>query len=71
MTAGLFDAIVATLGAIHGGSLTANLTIDYRRPVPLRRLLRMEAVVDRIVGVRCHVSLVCSMRRRFSRKHVR
>jgi acyl-coenzyme A thioesterase PaaI-like protein len=54
--AGLFDAIVATRGAFSGTQMTAKLDIDYRRPVPLNRTLRMEAGVDRVEGRKHHLS---------------
>ena len=55
VVAGLFDAIVATRGALAGRPVTASLSIDYRRPVPINRPLRMEAAVQRIEGRKCHV----------------
>jgi acyl-coenzyme A thioesterase PaaI-like protein len=54
--AGLFDTMVATRGAFSGAPTTAKLVIDFRRPVPLNRTLRLEASVDRIEGRKCHVS---------------
>ena len=50
VVAGLFDAMVATRGALSGSKMTAKLVIGYRNPVPLNRPLRLEAVVDRIDG---------------------
>jgi acyl-coenzyme A thioesterase PaaI-like protein len=54
--AGLFDAIVATRGALSGTQLTARLDVNYRSPVPLNRTLRMEAVFDRVEGRKHHLS---------------
>jgi acyl-coenzyme A thioesterase PaaI-like protein len=54
--AGLFDAVIATRGALSGASTTARLVINYRLPVPLHQTLRMEAVVDRMDGRKCHMS---------------
>lgn len=54
--AGLFDAIVATRGALSGTQLTAKLDVDYRSPVPVNRTLRVEAVVDRVEGRKHHLS---------------
>jgi acyl-coenzyme A thioesterase PaaI-like protein len=56
VVAGLFDAIVATRGALSGTQMTAKLDIDYRRPVPLNRTLRMEAVIDRVEGRKHHLT---------------
>jgi acyl-coenzyme A thioesterase PaaI-like protein len=54
--AGLFDAVIATRGAMAGSAITANLVIDYRAPVPIGRTLRLEAGVDRIEGRKCNVT---------------
>jgi acyl-coenzyme A thioesterase PaaI-like protein len=54
--AGLFDAIIATRGALSGAAVTADLSVHYRRPVPVDRGLRMDAKVDRVDGRKCFVS---------------
>ena len=56
VVAGLFDAIVATRGGLSGSKMTAKLVVDFRRPVPINRRIRMEAVVDRIEGRKYHLS---------------
>ncbi len=50
------DALIATRGALSGAPTTARLVVDYRLPVPLPQTLRMEAVVDKMDGRKCHMS---------------
>jgi acyl-coenzyme A thioesterase PaaI-like protein len=56
VVAGLIDAAVATRSALSGASMTAQLVIDYRRPVPLDEVIRIEADVERIEGRKCYTS---------------
>jgi hypothetical protein len=56
VVAGLIDAAVATRSALSGASMTAQLVIDYRRPVPLDEVIRVEANVERIEGRKCYTS---------------
>ena len=54
VVAGLIDAAVATRSALSGASMTAQLVIDYRHPVPLDEVIRIEANVERIEGRKCY-----------------
>jgi acyl-coenzyme A thioesterase PaaI-like protein len=54
--AGLFDAVIATRGAIEGAPMTVNLAVNYRRPTPLNQVLRLEAAVDRVEGRKYYVT---------------